>query len=71
MKIAKHFDYHAAAREAGVSPSQLDRLCEEIRQEFPNDDMQFELHVLRACMAIKDGKITIQAALAGPAAKSR
>ncbi len=54
----KHFDYKAAAKEAGLNPSQLARLCKAIREEFPHDDMQFELHVLRTCMAIKDGKVS-------------
>ena len=26
-----------------------------IRKDFPADDMMYELHVLRACMAVRDG----------------
>ena len=59
----KYFDYKAAAKKAGLSPTQLNRLRGGIRREFPRDNMQFELHVLRTCMAIRDGKVTIQDAL--------
>ena len=38
-------------------------LCKSIRREFPIDDMMYELHVLRACMAIKDGYIKLEDAI--------
>ena len=49
------FDYKTIACQAGVTGEQLDELCNVIRKEFPRDEMMFELHVLRACMAIRDG----------------
>lgn len=49
------FNYKKVAREAGITPSELAALCREIRAEFPADNMMFELHVLRACMAVRDG----------------
>ena len=55
----RYYDYERIAREAGISAGDLERLCRLIRQEFPHDDMMYELHVLRACMAIKDGYWTV------------
>jgi hypothetical protein len=60
----KYFDYEDAAREAKIPPDKLDRLCRRVQQEFPHDQMMYELHVLRACMAIKNGILTIDQALA-------
>jgi len=34
-----------------------------VRAEFPTDDMLYELHVLRACMAIRDGYVSLENAL--------
>lgn len=62
----EYFDYETAAREANISPDKLDQLCRRVRQEFPRDEMMYELHVLRACMAIKNRVITIGQALAAP-----
>ena len=55
----RYFDYEAVAREAGISAENLDRLCRLTRQEFPSNDMLFELHVMRACKIIKDGPYTM------------
>jgi hypothetical protein len=60
------FDYETVAQEAGFTAAQLARLCANVRKEFPRDEMMFELHVLRACMAVRDGRITIDQALAEP-----
>jgi hypothetical protein len=34
-----------------------------VRKEFPTDGMLYELHLLRACMAIRDGYVTLENAL--------
>ncbi len=60
----RYFDYEAVAREAGIPPAALDALRTLVRREFPDDDMMFELHLLRACAAVRDGYVTLQAALA-------
>ena len=57
------FGFENMAREAGIREDDFRRLCEALRREFPHDEMMFELHVLRACMAIRDGLITLQDAL--------
>ncbi len=56
----RYFDYQSVAREGGISAEDFDRLCRLIRQEFPGDDMLFELHVMRACRIIKDGPYTME-----------
>ena len=66
----RYFDYESVARAAGIPDGKLDELCRRVREEFPTDDMLYELHVLRACMAIRDGPITLEDALRRPATAS-
>ena len=51
------FNFTSVAKEAGISPDKLCELCAVIRRDFPADDMLYELHVLRTCMAVRDGLI--------------
>ena len=60
----RYFDYEKLARQAKIPARKLARLRALIRREFPEDDMLFELHMLRVCMSIRDGGITIDRALA-------
>jgi hypothetical protein len=55
----KYFDYESVARETKISPEKLRHLLNLLREEFPNDPLMYELHVLRACMAVRDGHISI------------
>jgi hypothetical protein len=55
----QYFDYETLARESGISETDLDVIKEAMRTEFPTDDMMWELHILRACMAVRDGHATI------------
>ena len=64
----RYFDYETIAREAHITPADLATLCELIREEFPSDDMMYELHVLRACLAIRDGHLSLDQATAREAA---
>jgi hypothetical protein len=50
-------------RKSGIPVDKLAELCQSIRREFTKDDMMYELHVLRACMAIKDGYAQIDDAI--------
>lgn len=59
----RFFDCEKIAREAKISPDKLEKLRRLIRQEFPRDEMMYELHLLRACMAIKNGILTVEQAL--------
>ena len=60
----RYLDYEKLARQAKIPARKLARLRALIRREFPEDDMLFELHMLRVCMSIRDGRITIDRALA-------
>lgn len=66
------FDFEKTARDAGLSDDQLSRLCKEVREDYPDDAMLYELHVLRACRAIRDRVFTFDEMLAGrPAAHEK
>jgi hypothetical protein len=58
-----YFDYEEVAREARIPAEKLEELRHLIKGEFPRDDMMYELHLLRACMAIRNGVVTLQQAL--------
>ena len=55
-----YFDYEKVAQEAGLTDKDLASVKEVMRAEFPSDDMMWELHILRACAAIRDGHATLQ-----------
>jgi hypothetical protein len=59
-----YFDYENAGREAGIPKDKIDQLAELCRREEPHDAMLAELHAMRACLAIKNGRLTIEEALA-------
>ena len=59
----RYFDYEKVAGEANIPPDKLTELCKRVREEFPQDDMMYELHLLRTCMAIKEGVVTIDDAV--------
>lgn len=42
------FDIDSIADKWKINPSLLDKFVREAREEFPNDEMMVELHVLRA-----------------------
>lgn len=58
-----YFDFEKVAHQAGISAGHLEQLCKAMHREFPRDEMMHELHVLRACMAVRDGLITLDDAL--------
>lgn len=58
-----HFDYEEVAREAHIPARKLEELRRIIKGEFPRDEMMYEFHLMRACMAIKNGVLTIEQAL--------
>ena len=59
----RYFDFEKLARDAGIPADKMEELCQSIRREFPRDEMMYELHVLRACMAVRDGHIRLEDAL--------
>lgn len=60
-----YFDYRTAAAEARIPARDLRAVERLVRQEFPKDRMMFELHVLRACHAVRDGHLKLRDVL-GP-----
>lgn len=42
------FDYEALAKEYNIGQEALLQLEKEVRQDFPDDEMMFELHMIRA-----------------------
>ena len=56
----RYFDYKKAALEAKIAPRELRALARMVRQDFPDDQMMFELHVLRACNSVRDGRAKIR-----------
>ena len=63
----RYFDYDPIARAAHIPPDKLQQLCALVREEFPRDEMMYELHVLRACAAIRDGRVPLEDVLRTPA----
>ena len=51
------FDINKKSKELGISESTLGKIVSEIREEFPNDEMMFELHVIRALMTYSNQKL--------------
>ena len=48
MENIEYFNYPKVAKEMKVPAALLKRIEEEVKKEFPNDKMMYELHVLRA-----------------------
>jgi hypothetical protein len=58
-----YFDYEKPPRLAHIPPEKLDELSRVMRRDFPTDEMMYELHLLRACMAIREGVLTLEEAV--------
>jgi len=48
MNKTKYFDYRKVASEMKVPAAVLRKIEKEVRREFPDDTMMYELHMLRA-----------------------
>ncbi len=55
----EYFDYGRVARAAGITDDQLRALVCLFEADYPSDLMLRELHILRACNAVKEGRATI------------
>ena len=55
-----YFDYLAAARDCRLTPEQVAALETLERQEFPADQMLFELHMLRVVEQIRAGRLKLE-----------
>ncbi len=49
------YDIEAAFKRSGLTLEEFERIKSEVRSDFPNDDMMFELHIIRILNAIKKG----------------
>lgn len=50
-KLGIIFDTNKKRRELKIPDNIYESIMNEIRAEFPNDEMMFELHVIRALMS--------------------
>jgi hypothetical protein len=50
-----YFDFERVAGRAGIGAADLARIRGIAAREFPGDEMMIDLHVMRACMAVRDG----------------
>ncbi len=48
MEKIEYFDYRKVAKEMNIPKAILNRIEKEVKEEFPNDKMMYERHVLRA-----------------------
>ena len=49
------YDIDTAFKKSGLSPKEIEKIQQDVRNEFPNDDMMYELHIIRILNAIKKG----------------
>jgi hypothetical protein len=59
----RYFDYETVAKEANIPTDKLKLLAQLVREEFPTDDMMYELHLMRVCSAIQAGYVSLEEAL--------
>ena len=59
----RYFDYETVAKEAKIPADRLKILGNAVREEFPSDDMMYELHLMRVCSAILAGYVSLEEAL--------
>ena len=49
------YDIKTAFRKSGLSADEIGKIKKEVRNEFPNDEMMYELHIIRILKAIEKG----------------
>ena len=59
----RYFNYEKTAQEAKIPRDKFEALSRTLREEFPHDEMMYELHLLRACASIREGRISLDEAL--------
>ena len=47
------FDINKAIKESRISEKEIKKLENEIKREFPNDRMMYELHLIRVLTSLK------------------
>jgi hypothetical protein len=49
------YDIETAFNSSGLTKKEFEKIKSEVRADFPNDDMMYELHVIWILNAIKKG----------------
>ncbi len=49
------FDIETAFRRSGLSVKEIEKIKRQVSRDFPNDDMMYELHIIRILNAMKNG----------------
>ena len=49
------YDVETAFKKSGLSSKEIERIKQQVQKDFPNDDMMYELHIIRILSAIKKG----------------
>ena len=58
--LSANFDYLSISRECGLTPDQVATLEAVEWREFPDDQMMFELHMLRVIEQIRAGRLKLE-----------
>ena len=53
-------DIEKKLRESGLNQGQIEQIKAEVRYEFPNDDMMYELHLIRLVHSLTNGYCRLQ-----------
>jgi hypothetical protein len=51
-----YFKYEPVAQEAAIPPDKLEIIRRRFELDYPEDPMLAELHILRACRIVRDGR---------------
>lgn len=49
------YDVETAFKKSGLSKAEIQRIKHQVRKDFPNDDMMYELHIIRILNAMRKG----------------
>lgn len=56
--MPQHYDIDRAVQEAGLPPDLVGDILAQAKAEFPEDEMMFELHVIRSIQAEMQARMT-------------
>lgn len=54
------FEIEKIVKESGLSDELIAKIKEEVRKEFPRDEMMYELHLIRAIESEKNKGLSIK-----------
>ena len=63
QSLPAYFDYLAVAIECHITQEHVEALESVVRQDFPDDQMMFELHMLRMLNQIRAGHLKVEEVL--------